>query len=83
MKADNLPCNLEAERKVLGAMIRDRDAVMRAQDWLSPADFYQPSHQIIYKAILEVHNAGTPVDLVILGAALDQKGELEQAGGPL
>ncbi len=81
--ASVLPNNLEAEKKVLGAMIRGREAILRAQDILTPADFYQPSHQILYETMLEIDRSGRPVDLIILHDALERKNRLTEAGGPL
>lgn len=78
-----LPCNLDAEKKVLGAMIRDRKAILRARDILTPADFYQPSHQILYETMLAIDRSGRPVDLLILADALQLKGQITEAGGPL
>ena len=78
-----LPCNLDAEKKVLGAMIRDRKAIPRARDILTPADFYQPSHQILYETMLAIDRSGRPVDLLILADALQRKGQITEAGGPL
>lgn len=77
-----LPCNLDAEKKVLGAMIRDRKAILRARDILTPADFYQPSHQILYETMLEIDRSGWPVDLLILANALTRKNLMNEAGGP-
>ncbi len=73
--------NLEAEKKVLGAMIRDPESITQVSDYLDANDFFHPPHQIIYKAIIEIHFQGTPVDLVVLGESLERKGELELAGG--
>jgi replicative DNA helicase len=77
-----LPCDLDAEKKVLGAMIRDPDAIPRARDILAPSDFYQPSHQILYETMLEIDRSGWPVDLLILANALTRKNLMNEAGGP-
>ena len=78
----SLPCDLDAEKKVLGAMIRDPDAIPRARDILAPSDFYQPSHQILYETMLEIDRSGWPVDLLILANALTRKNLMNEAGGP-
>ncbi len=77
----SLPHNLEAEKKVLGAMIRDIEAVHRASEFLTSESFYQPSHQKIYQALIELSTQSTPIDLLTLGELLDKKGELESIGG--
>ena len=78
-----LPCNIDAEKKVLGAMISDADGILRVQDILSPEDFYQPSHQIVYQTLLEIHRSGRLVDFLILSDALERKNLVTEAGGPL
>ncbi|MBD3266180.1 replicative DNA helicase, partial [bacterium] len=72
-----LPHNIEAEKSVLGAMIRDMEATLKANEILGEGGFYNPGHQIIYEAILELTTSNVHVDLVTLAAALKQKGELE------
>ena len=39
----SLPHNLEAEKKVLGAMMRDRDALYRAQECWEMRRFTSPA----------------------------------------
>ncbi len=77
-----LPHSLEAEKKVLGAMIRDIDALYRAQGLLTPSSFYQPSHQILFEVLLDLGSRGSAIDLMILADALERKKLLTEAGGP-
>lgn len=79
----SLPCNIEAEKKTLGAMIRDPEAIIRVRDILQPHDFHQPSHQIIYQSILDITNRGSSVDLMILHDDLERKKQVDHAGGLL
>lgn len=75
------PQNLEAERSVLGAMLIDREAVIRVAAMLVAEDFYAERHQIIFTAMLGLFNRGEPIDLITVSEALRKSGHLEQAGG--
>ncbi len=75
------PQNLEAEQSLLGAILIDKDAIIRIGDTISPEDFYHDNHRLIYEAILELFRRREPIDLLSLGNHLTEKGILEQIGG--
>ena len=75
------PNSTEAEISVLGAMMSDVNAVLRATEQLTPEDFYQPEHREIFAAMLELNRQHAPIDLVTLQAELSRKGTLEGVGG--
>ncbi len=75
------PNNQEAERSVLGAMLQDPEAVLLAQELLSPAAFYQPAHRELYDAMISLAVQGKPVDLVTADEELARRGTLEGIGG--
>jgi len=75
------PQNIDAEQSVLGAMLLERDAIFRVMEFLKPDDFYRESHRIIYEAIIELAEGGSPVDLITVTDLLRDKGELEKVGG--
>jgi len=78
----NKPHNDDAERKVLGACIRDKEALARARDIFADDQvFYQPSHQTIYDAIVNITDAGKIHCLVSLGEELNSQGKLDTIGG--
>ena len=52
------PNSVEAEISVLGAMLQDSGAVLRAAEQLVPEDFYQPEHQEIFRYRLNCPAAG-------------------------
>src|SRR5687768_11009147 len=77
------PHNLEAEQSVLGAVLLS-DTVLPGlivDQHLQPEDFYRESHARIYRAMLELHQEGEPVDALTLTEHLKQAGELEGLGG--
>lgn len=78
-----MPHNLDVERQVLGAMLMDEDAVHEAHGILGDADFYQPNHQKIYDALLELVANGTAIDLMTVTDLLEKNGTLKNLGGAI
>ncbi|AVX31828.1 replicative DNA helicase [Carboxydocella thermautotrophica] len=76
-----LPSNIDAEQSVLGAMILAEEAILEVQPLLAKKDFYNAAHGEIYEAIITLHEARIPVDLVTLGEELTKNGKLERVGG--
>ncbi|WP_342318646.1 replicative DNA helicase [Corynebacterium mayonis] len=75
------PHDERAERGVLGAMLLSPDTVVDVVENLQPDDFYYPSHQTIYRAILDLFAQGSDIDVLIVAGRLDRLNELERAGG--
>ncbi len=75
------PHNREAEKSVLGSVLVTPDLLPLTMQCLSPKDFYLHSHQLIYKAMRDIFDEGKQIDLVSLNGRLQEKNELEQAGG--
>jgi len=75
------PQNLEAEESVLGAMMLSPGAIGAVSEVLDASDFYRESHGTIYRAALALYAKGEPVDAITLVDELEERGELEAAGG--
>ena len=75
------PQNLEAEESVLGAMMLSPGAIGAVSEVLDAGDFYRESHAKIYRAALALYAKGEPVDAITLVDELEERGELEGAGG--
>ena len=60
------PQNPEAERSVLGAILLDKDAIIKVIDILIADDFYESRHSIIFEAMLKLFDKRMPVDIVTL-----------------
>jgi replicative DNA helicase len=75
------PQNLEAEESVLGAMLLSPGAIGAVSEVLDASDFYRESHAKIYRAALALYAKGEPVDAITLVDELEERGELEDAGG--
>ncbi len=75
------PCNLEAERGVLGSILLlpticdDVALILRAED------FYDDAHRILYTHIRELHDAGRRIDTTLLVERLKTAGQYEAVGG--
>ena len=76
-----LPCNLEAERSILGAILLDDKAIHTAVETLRKEDFYLESHRRIFEKMFALTADGTAIDLVTLKNELQRSDELESAGG--
>ena len=75
------PQAFEAEQSVLGAMLLDREAISCVIELLSDKSFHTDAHQRIYRAIVDLYDKNTPVDLVILTDELKKRNELDNVGG--
>ncbi|MBI4029747.1 replicative DNA helicase, partial [Candidatus Berkelbacteria bacterium] len=75
------PQNLEAEQAVLGALLLEKDAVIKVADVLISEDFYHPGHALIYAAVLKLFEKRMPVDLVTLTNVLEKDKQLKDVGG--
>jgi replicative DNA helicase len=76
------PQDLPAEMSVLGSMLLSAEAVAEVLDVLrSPEDFYRPSHQVVFDAVLDLYNRGEPTDVVAVHAELGRTDRLARAGG--
>lgn len=75
------PQNIEAEQSVLGALMLDKNAIIRVADFLRSDDFYRGSHLLIYEAMLELFEKHEPIDILSVSNRLQDKGKLEETGG--
>ena len=75
------PQNLDAEESVLGAMMLSPGAIGAVSEILDAGDFYRESHAKVYRAALSIYARGEPVDAITLVDALEERSELEDAGG--
>lgn len=75
------PNNVEAERSILGAVLLDKDAMVKVAEFLRSEHFYEPKHGLIYESIMDLFDEGLPIDLVTLSERLKAKRRLSQIGG--
>jgi len=75
------PQNLAAEQSVLGSMLIDKGAVVRAVEILRPGSFYRDAHKFIFEAVLKLFEKDEPVDSVTVTEMLRADGKLDAVGG--
>ncbi len=68
-----LPHSIEAEQSVIGSMIMDREAIVVASELITGDDFYNRQYGILFETMVELNDAGSPVDLVTLQNKLKEK----------
>nr|WP_243058667.1 replicative DNA helicase [Nocardioides sp. SR21] len=75
------PQDMAAEQSVLGAMLISKDAIADVTEAIRGTDFYRPSHETVFDAIIDLYGRGEPVDMVTVAAELQRRGELQRVGG--
>src|ERR1039457_1394898 len=77
-----LPCDLNAERLILGSMLLDSEGFMPAVlDTLNQTDFSTEGHRVMFQRSAELFRGDGRVDRVTLAHELFKFGELESVGG--
>jgi len=75
------PHNRDAERGVIGGILRDPDTLSTVQQIIRADNFYFDHHQKIFQALSDLENEHQPLDLVILHERLRKNKQLEDIGG--
>ncbi len=71
----------EAEVAVLGAILLEHEALLKALEILRGNYFYRGAHQKIFTACQELFERNEPVDLITLANELTRRNQLEEIGG--
>jgi len=84
--AENLPGklppqNIEAEKSLLGALLLDKNSIVKVVDFLQSKDFYKQIHKDIYEVAVELFDKSEPIDLLAVSTRLREKGLFENIGG--
>jgi len=75
------PQNIEAEQVVLGSILIEGEAILKAIEALSEEDFYRRPHRQIYSAMLRLFEKNEAIDIVTVSEELRKSAEFEDAGG--
>ncbi len=75
------PQNLDAERSVLGSILRWNRCLDDVLLILRPEHFYTDAHQKIFVGMLDLHEDRKPIDTVVLAELLHSRGQIEDIGG--
>jgi replicative DNA helicase len=76
-----LPYNAQAEQAVLGSALLSRECLYTVFSRLNEEDFFVGKHQLIYRAIKNLFDKQTPVDVLTATEELMNMKELETIGG--
>lgn len=75
------PQSVDTEAKIIGACFNSEESLHKAISIMAADAFYKHSHQLIYKAMCELVELGSPVDLMTVAHKLRQSGQIEEVGG--
>lgn len=79
-----LPNSKRMEQSLLGSILIDPYVMQDCRDKdLDASEFFLPSHALIYQTCRDLYDSGRPVDMENVLLRLQEKNELEQAGGIL
>lgn len=62
-------------------MLIDKDAIIKIADLLAANDFYEPKHEKVFEAVIDLFSSHTPIDLLTLSQKLKDKKTLKIIGG--
>ena len=80
--ADRMPNAQVMEQSLLGSLLVYPGVMTDCQDLgLQPEEFYIPGHQTLYAAMQDLDATGKALDLNSVALRLQEKGQLEAAGG--
>lgn len=70
------PCNLTAEKSVLGGLMLEISKLDDITPLICADDFYREAHQIVFKMMLAMRDAGKPVNTISVSDELTRLGRL-------
>lgn len=75
------PFSAEAEISVLGGMLIDRDAVVRAVEVVNDSMFFREAHRRLFRAMTRLFERGDVIDVITVSEELKKTEDLESSGG--
>ncbi len=75
------PQSRDAERSVLGSMLRENGVIGDVLQLIREENLYLDAHRKIFKSIVTLYDRGHPVDLVMLAELLKEQKQIEDVGG--
>lgn len=77
----NIPFSAEAEAGVIGGMLLNSSVCDEVATIVRAQDFYSDANRRLFQCLLDMHNEGRGIDLILLTERLRRSGEMEQIGG--
>jgi len=75
------PQNIDAEKAIVGAILIDKDTIIKIADVLAPEYFYDEKNRILYEIMIELYEDRDPIDIVTVTNKLKKREMLEKVGG--
>jgi replicative DNA helicase len=75
------PQAVDVEMAALGAMLIEKDAILKVMDTISENDFYKEIHKQIFSVIKDLYIGNHPVDLLTVSEALKKNAMFSEIGG--
>lgn len=75
------PYDPRAEDAAIGSCLHDPRMLDEIADIVAPADFFQPTREVIYSALLTMAESGTEISTITLADYLTRAGSFEKVGG--
>ncbi|MFN4261719.1 MAG: replicative DNA helicase [Gemmataceae bacterium] len=75
------PQSRDAERCVLGSILRENSVIGDVLQIIRPDNFYSDAHQKIFQGMITLYDRGHPVDLVMLAELLKEQKHIDDIGG--
>jgi replicative DNA helicase len=75
------PFSVEAEMSVLGGMLIDGDAIVRAIEIVDETMFYREAHRRLFRAMVRLWETGDAIEPVTLSEHLRNAGDFDAVGG--
>ncbi|MDR3256778.1 MAG: replicative DNA helicase [Endomicrobium sp.] len=75
------PQATDVEMAVLGAMLIEKEAILKVVDIINDNDFYKEIHRQIFLTIYDLYIENQPVDLFTVSEALKKNGMFAEVGG--
>ena len=75
------PYSAEAEMAVLGGMLIDQDAVVRAVEVVDDSMFHREAHRRLFRSLIRIWQRGDVIDEITVTDDLKKAGDFEAVGG--
>lgn len=75
------PYSAEAEMAVLGGMLIDQDAVVKAVELVDDSMFHREAHRRLFRSLVRIWQRGDVIDEITVSDDLRKAGDFEAVGG--
>ena len=76
-----MPRDEAAELAIISSMLFDSEALIAGAEFVRPEDFFRLDYRLVFQALLDLYNIGTPVDLITLRSKLEEREAFDKIGG--